>query len=147
MNMEKNIRSKNIHWLRLSLIGMLLIAGCDTALTVGSQTIGVSSGNFIYTDGYLMANYNYPIDKVWKACEQTLADMKAAVIEKNLKIASGTMNAIVYDEKIQILVEYESKNQTLVSVRVGLSGNNIASQLILDKISNNLLKPAIVEKK
>ena len=73
--------------------------------------------------------------------------MKAAVIEKNLKIASGTMNAIAYDEKIQILVEYESKSQTLVSVRVGLSGNNIASQLILDKITNNLLKPAIAEKK
>ena len=71
MNTEKNIRSKNIHWLRLSLIGILLIAGCDTALTVGSQTIGVSSGNFIYTDGYLMAGYSYPIDKVWKACEQT----------------------------------------------------------------------------
>jgi hypothetical protein len=147
MNMEKNLRSKNIHWLRLSLIGILLIAGCDTALTVGSQTIGVSSGNFIYTDGYLMANYSYPIDKVWKACEQTFADMKASAVEKNLKIASGTMNAIVYDEKIQILVEYESKTQTLVSVRVGLSGNNIASQLILDKISNSLLKPAIVEKK
>ena len=147
MNPEKNIGSKNIRWLRLSLIGILLIAGCDTALTVGSRTIGVSSGNFIYTDGYLMASYNYPIDKVWKACEQTLADMKAAVIEKNLKIASGTMNAIAYDEKIQILVEYESKNLTLVSVRVGLSGNNIASQLILDKISNSLQKSAIAGKK
>jgi hypothetical protein len=147
MNTEKNIRSKYIHWLRLSVIGILLIAGCDTALTVGSQTIGVSSGNFIYTDGYLMASYNYPIDKVWKACEKTLADMKATAVEKNLKIATGKIAAIAYDEKIQIVVEYESKNQSTVSVRVGLSGNNIASQLILDKITNNLQKPAIAEKK
>jgi hypothetical protein len=147
MNTEKNIRSRNTHWLRLSLIGILLIAGCDTALTVGSQTIGVSSGKLIYTEGYLMASYNYPIDKVWKACEQTFADMKATAVEKNLKIAVGTMNAIVYDEKIQILIEYMSKDQTSVSVRVGLSGNNIASKLILDKITNNLLKPAIAEKK
>ena len=147
MNTEKNIRSKNNLWLRLSLIGILLITGCDTALTVGSQTIGVSSGNFIYTDGYLMVSYSYPIDKVWRACEQTLADMKASAVEKNLKIATGKIAAIAYDEKIQILVEYESKNQSTVSVRVGLSGNNIASQLILDKITNNLLKPAITEKK
>jgi Protein of unknown function (DUF3568) len=147
MNTEKNIRSKYIHWLRLSVIGILLIAGCDTALTVGSQTIGVSSGNFIYTDGYLMASYSYPIDKVWRACEQTLADMKATAVEKNLKIATGKIAAIAYDEKIQIVVEYESKNQSTVSVRVGLSGNNIASQLILDKITNNLQKPAIAGKK
>jgi len=134
------------HWIGLFLIFIILIAGCDTALIVGSKTIGVSSGNFVYTDGYLDTSYNFPLDKVWKACEQTLADMKASAVERERKISSGTLTAIAHDEKVQIVVEYVSRIQTSVSIRVGVSGNNIASQLIHDKIANKLLKAAIPEK-
>jgi hypothetical protein len=124
-------------WLFLFL---MLIAGCDTALTVGNKTIGVSSGNFIFTDGYLTTSYNYPIDKLLKICEKTLVNMKATAIEKTQKISTAAITATAYDEKINILVEYMSKDQTSVSVRVGMSGNNIASQLIHDKIAENLMK-------
>lgn len=134
------------HWIQLFLIVIVLMTGCDASLTVGSRTIGVSSGDFIYTDGYLNTFYNYPLDKVWKACEQTLAEMKASVIEKERKIASGKITATAYDEKMQITVEYISKTQTSVSIRVGVSGNNMASQLIHDKIANRLLRPATLEK-
>jgi len=134
------------HWIGLFLLFIILIAGCDTALIVGSKTIGVSSGNFVYTDGYLDTSYNFPLDKVWKACEQTLADMKASAVERERKISSGTLTAIAHDEKVQIVVEYVSRIQTSVSIRVGVSGNNIASQLIHDKIANKLLKAAIPEK-
>jgi len=122
------------------------MAGCDAALTLGGKTIGISSGDFIYTDGYLNTYYNYPLDKVWKACEQTLADMKASGIERERKISSGSITAVAHDEKVHILVEYVSNTQTSVSVRVGLSGNNIASQLIHEKIANKVLKAAISEK-
>jgi hypothetical protein len=88
----------------------------------------------------LTTNYNYPFDEVWKACEQALADMKATAVEKNLKIASGSISAVAQEEKIQVHVEYVSKDQTSVSVRVGMSGNTIASQLIHEKITNNILK-------
>jgi hypothetical protein len=140
------VMAKRMNWSGLLLIGILLMGGCDTALTVGDKTIGVSSGNFIFTDGYLMTTYNFPLDKVLIACTQTLADMKATEIEKNQRISTGKITATAYDEKIQILVEYMSKYQTSVSVRVGLSGNNIASQLIHDKISGKLMKAAIPEK-
>jgi len=142
----KIVIDRSAYWIWLLPICILLIAGCDATLTLGGRTIGVSSGNFVFTDGYLTTSYNYPFDKVWKACEQTLADMKATAIEKDLKIATSTMTAIVQDEKLQILCEYISKDQTSVSIRIGLSGNNMASQLIHEKIAHNLLKPAIVEK-
>jgi hypothetical protein len=139
----RNSFTRNNHWILLIIIFVALFAGCDAGLTVGSRTIGVSSGSFIYTDGYLNTTYNYPLDMVWKACEQTLADMKASAVEKERKISSGTLTAIAHDEKVQIVVEYVSKVQTSVSVRIGLSGNNMASQLIHEKIANKLLKPAI----
>lgn len=134
------IATTKAHCIWLFLLCTILTVGCDASLTVGNRTVGVSSGNFIFTDGYLTTNYNYPLDEVWKACEQTLTDMKATDVEKNLKIATGSMSAVAQDEKLQILVEYISKNRTSVSIRVGMSGNNMASELIHEKIANNILK-------
>jgi hypothetical protein len=130
----------------LLCIVALLISACDTAFTVGGRTMGIRSGNFIFTDGYLTSNYNFPINKVWKACEKTMADMKATGTEKNKKISEGSIIAIVQDEKVQINVEYASPTQTLVSIRIGIAGNNMASQLIHEKIAGNLLKATAKEK-
>ncbi|MGZ3607723.1 MAG: DUF3568 family protein [Syntrophales bacterium] len=136
----RTIAPAKAHYIWLFIVCTILTAGCDASLTVANRTIGVNSGNFIFTDGSLTTNYKYPFEEVWKACEQTLTEMKATSVEKNLKIASGSMSAVVQEEKLQILVEYVSKSQTSVSVRVGMSGNNMASQLIHEKIAKNILK-------
>jgi len=142
----KKMKSDIFRGILILCIGILLISGCDTAFTVGGRTMGIRSGNFIFTDGYLTSNYNFSIDKVWKVCEKTMTDMKATGIEKKKKISAGTITAIVQDEKVQINVEYASQTQTLVSIRIGMSGNNMASQLIHEKITDNLLKAAEPEK-
>jgi hypothetical protein len=118
----------------------LMMNGCDAMLTVGGRTMGVSSGNFIFTDGYLTTSYNFSLDKVWKACEKTLTDMKASGLEKKMKISTGSLTAVVQGEKIQFNIEYVSQEQTLVSIRIGMAGNNMASQLIHEKIANKLLQ-------
>ncbi len=46
--------------------------------------------------------------------------------------------AVINDEKVQISVTYKAKNVTTVSIRVGLIGNKLSSQLIHDKIGDNL---------
>lgn len=120
------------------MTGLFLIYGC--AIVVGDKVVGVSSGKFIYTDGILTTVYSAPFDKIWKACEKTVADMMASDIEKDKKIATGTIDAVVSGDKIHISAKYVSKDSTTVSVRVGLAGNNLASQLIHEKIKNNLLK-------
>lgn len=124
----------------LLIPALLTIAACDTALTVGSRTIGIRSGEFIYTDGYLRANYNFPMEKVWSACEKTLADLKATDVDRIKKIATGNFTAFIQDEKVRISVEYVEKEITAVSIMVG-SGNNLASQLIYDRIGNILKAP------
>jgi len=120
---------------------LLLIAGCDTALTVGAKTIGIRSGEFIYTDGYLRATYIFPLEKVWEACEKTLADMKATDVERIRKIAQRSFTAMIQDEKVRIMIDYVEKDMTAVSIMVGVSGNNLASQLIHDRITNALKTP------
>ena len=129
-----------LQWIGICFICILLIAGCDAALTVGGRTMGIRSGNFIFTDGSLAASYNFPFDKTRQSCEQTLIDMKASGIEKTMKISTGTIDAIIQDEKVRMYLEYVSPEKTLVSVRVGITGNSLASQLIHEKIASNLSK-------
>lgn len=124
----------------LLIPALLAIAACDTALTVGSKTIGIRSGEFIYTDGYLRTTYHFPMEKAWSACEKTLADLKATDVDRIKKIATGNFTAFVQDEKVRISVEYVEKEITAVSIMVG-SGNNLASQLIHDRIASILKTP------
>jgi len=133
---------KRLLWGVIFLISALpLIMGCDTALTVGAKTIGIRSGEFIYTDGYLRTTYLFPLEKVWTACERTMADMKATDVERVRKIAQRSITAMIHDEKVRISVDYEDKDMTTVSIMVGVSGNNLASQLLHDRIANALKTP------
>ena len=131
---------KSAHQIAALLVSILLIVGCDTALVVGGRTVGISSGQFIYTEGLLMMEYNLPFEEIWKACEKTLAEMKASGVETNRKIATGKITASIEEEKVVISIEYVSKDTTTVSIRVGIGGNNLASQLIHEKIGHNLWK-------
>ena len=124
--------------LMLLVPALLLITACDTALTVGTKTIGIRSGEFIYTDGYLRATYIFPFEKVWAACEKTVTDLKAVDVERVKKIATGNLTAMIQDDKVRISVEYVEKGMTAVSIMVGPSGNNLAAQLIHDRIANVL---------
>jgi len=129
-----------ILWM-LVIPALVMITGCDTSLTVGAKTIGIRSGEFIYTDGYLRATYTSPFDTVWTACEKALAGMKATDVERIRKIAQGTFTAKVQDEKVRISVDYVEKEITAVSVMAGAGGNTLASQLIHDKIASILKTP------
>jgi hypothetical protein len=132
---------RRLLWTAFLIPALLLIAGCDTSLTVGAKTIGIRSGEFIYTDGYLRATYIFPFDKVWPACEKTLTGMKATDVERIRKIAQGTFTAMILDEKVRISVDYVEKEITAVSIMVGTSGNNLASQLIHDRLATTLTTP------
>lgn len=125
----------------LLLSFITLLYGCDVALTMGGKTVGLSDGQFIYTDGYLKKEYNASFDRVWSASEKTVTDLKANQVEKNRRIASGTITAMLHDEKITLSVEYVSKNLTSLAVRTGVAGNNMASRLIQERINENLVQP------
>ena len=56
------------------------------------------------------------------------------------EIGNGKIAAVINDEKVKIEVLYKAKNVTTVSIRVGLIGDKLASQLIHDKIGDNLVR-------
>ena len=123
------------------LFTVFILCGCNAALVMNGKIMGVSSGSFIYQDGYLKTNYKTDINSVWAACEKVLKDLKAVDVQKNRKIATGSIKATIQDEKVTILIEYVATDLTTVSVIVGIAGNNMASGMIQDKIASNIVKP------
>ncbi len=132
-----------ITFLRFFLLvtALLAIAACDTSLSVGSRTIGIRSGEFLYTDGYLRTTYAFPLEKVWAACDKTLAELKAVDVEREKAIATGKFTAFIQDDKVRINISYVERDITAVEIMVGPSGNNLASRLIHDRIANQLKTP------
>jgi hypothetical protein len=124
---------------RLAFILMMAFVTAGCYMGVGERVVGFESGQFFYSDGILKTDYKASFDKVWAACEKTVSEMKGTGIEKKKKIGTGTIDTVIGDEKVRISVEYVSKNITSAGVRVGMAGNNLASQLIQEKIKSNLL--------
>jgi hypothetical protein len=124
----------------LIFLFLLLLTGCNAAINMNGKVAGISSGRFVYQDGNLTSNYKADIDLVWMACEKSVTELKATGIQKERKISTGTIKAVIQDEKVVISVEYVDKDLTSVSVFVGVVGNNMASRLIHDKIIGNLAK-------
>jgi hypothetical protein len=120
-------------------IGLLLITGCTAAL-VGGAAIGAGSGTYFFINGELKTDYYQPFDAVWSACEKTVADMRGMDVQPSREIGNGKISALIEDEKVQIAVTYKAKNVTTVAIRVGLIGNRLSSQLIHDKIGDNLAR-------
>jgi len=122
----------------LLFLVFLLLNGCDAAINMNGKIASINSGKFLYQDGNLVSNYKANIDMVWQACEKSVAELKATDIQKERKISTGIIKAVIQDEKVVIKVEYIDRDSTSVSVFVGTVGNNMASRLIHDKIIGNL---------
>ena len=131
--------SQRIFVVVFAILGLVTLSGCPAVLVGGAVGAG-ASGSYIYMNGELKTDYYGPFEKVWSAVEKTVADMHGLDIERSKEIAQGTINAVINDEKVFFSVKYKEKNATTVSVRVGLLGNKLSSQLLHDKIADNLLK-------
>lgn len=123
----------------LSFFTLLLFSGCE--FLIGGAVVGAgTAGTYYYINAGLKADYSAPFDKVWSACEKTVADMHGTEVVPNKEIAKGTINTLINDEKVNFDITYKSKNLTTVTIRVGLIGNKPSSQLLHDKIAEYLVK-------
>lgn len=130
---------KTEKWL-LSLAALaFLLSGCAAAL-IGGAAVGAGSGTYFFINGEMKTDYYQSFDDVWKASEKTVADMRGVDVIPEKEIGKGKITALINGEKVDISVTYKAKNVTTVAIRVGLIGNKLSSQLIHDKVGDNLSK-------
>ncbi|MCX5854209.1 MAG: DUF3568 family protein [Deltaproteobacteria bacterium] len=125
--------------LSILFMGIFFISGCGLEL-VAMGAAGAGSGTYFYINGELKTDYYYSFDKVWSACEKTVADMHGLDVEPKKEIGTGTISTIIDNEKVLLFVKYKAKNVTTVSVRVGMIGDKLSSQLLHDKIGDNIVR-------
>ncbi len=119
------------------MMSLMLLGGC-AAMAVGVTAVGVGSGTYLYINGDLNTDYYTSFDRVWAACEKTIADMRGMEVKPDKDIGKGTISTVINDEKVQFTVKYKAKDLITVGVRVGLLGDKLSSQLIHDKIAANI---------
>ena len=122
------------------LFVLVLFSGCAPAVLIGGAAIGAGTGTYFYVNGEMKTDYFASFDQVWNACEKTVADLHGTEVQPAKEIAQGKITAIINNEKVMFDITYRSKNQTSVGIRVGLVGNKMSSQLLHDKIAENLPK-------
>lgn len=110
------------------------MTGCSSAVVVGDKVVGLKDGKLYYTDGFLKTDCPYPFEDVWNASRTVFSEMKTLDTHEKRKIATGSLDGVVSNEKIHLDVEYISQKTTLVSIRSGVAGDQLASKLILDRI-------------
>ena len=135
------MKRNNFLLLISSLFIPFLFSGCWPMWIIGGAAAGAgTTGTYYYVNGELKTDYSAPFDKVWSACEKTVADMHGIEVVPNKEIAQGTINTLINNEKVKFDIAYKSKNLTTVTIRVGLIGNKLSSQLLHDKIADYLVK-------
>jgi hypothetical protein len=135
-----NMKRNNFLLLIPSLFALFLFSGCAGLFIAGAAAGAGTAGTYYYVNGGLKTDYSATFDKVWSACEKTVADMHGIEVVPNREIAQGTINTLINDEKVNFEITYKSKNLTTVTIRVGLIGNRLSSQLLHDKIADYLVK-------
>lgn len=130
---------KRINWMVLLVMSVFIISGCELAL-IGIGAVGAGSGTYFYINGDMKTDYYHSFDSTWSACQKSVADMRGLDVEQDKEIGNGKIAAVINDEKVKIEVLYKAKNVTTVSIRVGLLGDKLSSQLIHDKIGDNLVR-------
>jgi hypothetical protein len=134
--MFKTIKIKSV---LLLLLGTFFISGC-TALAIGGAAMVAGTGTYVYLNKELKSDYYSSFDKVWAACEKTIAELHGEEVEPYKEIGFGTISAVLHNEEVKITVEYKTTNITTVAIRIGLIGNKPSSQLLHDSIMANIPK-------
>jgi hypothetical protein len=117
------------------LAGMVLVSGGCVAVLAGAGAAGTA----VYVTGALEAAEAKDLTTVYAAADKAVQDLRLNVITKGKDALTGEIVARdTQDKKITITMEATAEGATKLKIRVGTFGNKTKSQLIYQKIRENL---------
>lgn len=121
---------------------LLLAAFCALSVTALSGCIAAAAGGAgaVY---YAMSDVEYTapvkMDKAWNAALAGLTDMNLLPEAKSPGETTSKVEALAGDDRrVKITLKSESAEVTAIYVRVGITGDKVLSQQIMDKIKSHL---------
>lgn len=121
----------------LAVIVSIALTSCAPAAFIGGAALGL--GGYKYYDGKLVVIYPVSLEKTFDASISAMENLEYQIYERQRKLTSGkivTTGSI--KDQIKLHFKYNSIEETEVTIRVGLMGDESVSNKIKDKISENL---------
>lgn len=110
------------------------LAGCG-ALIVGGAS---AAGTYVYMHGFLKRDYHTGIDHAFDASRAACRDFGIAVTEISKDGTSGAITGKYRDDTVWIRMKLVGDNQTEISVRIGLLGDEANSRRLHNAIARKL---------
>gem|GEM_PF-597242 len=138
MKMQFNMKNfKNAITTIAALAAMILIQGC-AAIVVGGVVAGSTYGTVKYVSNTLQATVDAPLDKVWKAANDTVKELHMPVLTSKKDGMGGKLETRnVQGQKVVIQTIRKAENATEIDITVGnfdSDSNRANEQLIYDKM-------------
>jgi hypothetical protein len=121
---------------------LLIVVCCIAMLVQGCMLVAVgagAAGTVAYIKGDLEAVEAVSLNDTYRATEKAVEEMKLLVISKR-KDSLGAVFKLrdTADKKITIKLTPSNESTTKISIRVGTFGNEAKSQMIYEKIKENI---------
>ena len=117
----------------------LTAAGCTAMAFLGGAAVGVAG--YKYYEGSLEVVYESPFMETWDATLRALDRMDMEVTNKNHDLTAGKISAMRSDDKeVKLSFKYRSREETVVSIRVGILGDERASDAIKEEIRKEIFE-------
>jgi len=126
---------KNI--LLVTSLGLILItaSGC-IALLIGAAA---GAGGVVYVKGELEKNFDATVAKVHKASIAGLKNLDMFILSDELNVHDASIRSEdAQGKKVTINIDALTERSSKIKIRVGLVGNKMKSQIILDAIERKL---------
>ncbi|MBW2610234.1 MAG: DUF3568 family protein [Deltaproteobacteria bacterium] len=124
----------------LPLLLCLCLTSCAPLLIFCAGT-AAGIGGYKYYEGSLTVIYQAPYMETWDAALKALEDMEFTIKTKKHDLTSGKIVTKRADDKnVTVSLKYRSTRETKAVIRVGLFGDENASNVIKDQIGKELFK-------
>jgi len=111
-----------------------LCSGC-ALLLVGAAA---GAGTAVYVNGEMSSEEAIPFDRAWNAAQAGVKDMQYAITEQQKDAGAAKLTARgAGDKKIEVKLEKVSGTVTRFRIRVGLVGDKVISNQILEKVKSH----------
>jgi predicted ribosomally synthesized peptide with SipW-like signal peptide len=134
---ENAMNTKTMYRTVMVLMAGLLcwgMQGC-AALVAGGAAAG---GTYAYFNGQADQEYNAGIQRTFNASLAACRDLGIAVEKQKLDGDSGKITGSLDGDRVSVTQTLKADNVTLVSIRVGLLGDETTSRRIHTAIENRL---------
>jgi hypothetical protein len=123
----------------LPILCLCLVGCAPIGFFVAGTAAGV--GGYMYYQGALNVVYQATYTDTWDATIKVMEEMNLTIDNSVKDAMSGKIEARRADNRpVTVSLKYKSTNETDASIRVGLLGDEDASNVIKDRIAKELFK-------